>query len=88
MKRPLLFALECVLAMAIAVFGAWLAAKAGHKMNAKANGDIRAAAAQERIATALERAYPRQPCSKALAQEQHEYSLSHPYVIVPVCDPW
>jgi hypothetical protein len=54
MTRPIVFALECVLAMAIAILGAWLAAKAGHKMNAKANGDIRAAAAQERIASALE----------------------------------
>jgi hypothetical protein len=53
-KRPIVFALECVLAMAIALAGAWLAAKAGHKLNAKANGDIRAAAAQERIASAME----------------------------------
>lgn len=64
-KRPLVFALECLVAMAIAVAGAWLAAKTGHKLNAKANGDIRAAAAQERIADALERAYPPRPTDPA-----------------------
>lgn len=58
MKRPILFAIELVLGMIIALAGAIVVSKAGHKMNAKANGDIRAAAAQERIASALERAYP------------------------------
>ncbi len=53
-KRPVAFALEVLAALALSTAGAWLAAKAGHKMNAKANGDIRAAAAQERMASALE----------------------------------
>lgn len=58
------FAIELILAMSVAVAGAWLAVKVGIKMNAKANGDIRAAAAQERIAAAIERAYPRERLSR------------------------
>ncbi len=58
LSRPVVFALELVAGLAIAVLGAWLAAKVGVKLNAKANGDVRASLAQERIAAALERAYP------------------------------
>lgn len=58
LPRPVRFAIEVVTGLFIAVLGAWLAAKTGLKLNAKANGDIRAMVAQERIAAALERAYP------------------------------
>lgn len=61
MNRPIFFAMECVLAAFIAITGAYIAAKGSQKINAKANGDIRtsfamerSAAAQERIAIALE----------------------------------
>lgn len=64
-KRPIVFALELIAAMALSTVGAYLAAKIGGKLNAKANGDVRAgwaalenARATERIAAALERAYP------------------------------
>lgn len=69
MRRPIVFALELLASLALATAGAWLAAKAGRKMNAKANGDIRAAAAQERIAAALERAYPSLPTLGGTAVE-------------------
>ncbi|MDE2107010.1 MAG: hypothetical protein KGL39_57920 [Patescibacteria group bacterium] len=55
MKRPLVFALECVVAMAIAVAGAWLAAKVGKKINDKANADVRAGFADIEIANQLRR---------------------------------
>ncbi len=65
MSRPIVFALEVVAGLAIATAGAWLAAKSGLKMNAKSNADVRAswaaernATANERIAAAMERAYP------------------------------
>ncbi len=51
MNRRSQFALELVAALAVAVCGAWV----GHKLNAK---DNRRAQAEERIAAALERAYP------------------------------
>ena len=70
--RPIQFAVEISIAAFIAVGCGWLAAKTGLKLNAKANGDVRAgwaavenAQANEqntvelrRIADALERAYP------------------------------
>lgn len=53
--KPIKFAVEVVIGMAIAVAGAWLAANVGGKINDKVN---RQAQAGERIAAALERAYP------------------------------
>ncbi len=67
-KRPVVFALECVVAMAIAVAGAWLASKTGSKLNGKANADVRSSfalqalvsierdrlAAENRVAAAFE----------------------------------
>lgn len=58
MKRPVIFAIEVVVAMFIALAGAWIASKVGRKMNTQVNSDIRAADAQERIAAALDRAFP------------------------------
>ena len=51
MKRPLLFAAELLAAMALATAGAWLADRWSRKHN-------REAQAEERIAAALERAFP------------------------------
>lgn len=56
--RHIQFAVELAVAAFIAVGGSWLAAKAGGKLNAKSNADVRASFAQVRIAEALERAYP------------------------------
>lgn len=55
-KRPLLFALELLAALALATAGAWLAAKAEHKLNAKANADVRSSyALQELVAVEKEK---------------------------------
>lgn len=56
LSRPIHFALEVVAGLFIAVAGATLAAKVGVKLNARANSEIRSAAAQERMAAAIERA--------------------------------
>ncbi len=53
--RPVRFGIEVAAGLAIAVFGAWLAAWTGARLNDKVN---RQAQAGERIAAALERAYP------------------------------
>jgi hypothetical protein len=64
MKRPIIFFVEIVVGLFVGVFGAWLAAKTGIKLNSKANADVRvgwasqrSADAQERIADALNRVY-------------------------------
>jgi hypothetical protein len=54
MKRPALFAIEVVAAMLLASAGAWLVERVNHKANRQAQAQERAAAAEERIASALE----------------------------------
>lgn len=51
MKRPIVFAIELLLGLALAAAGAWVAERFSRKAN-------RQAQAAERIAAALERAYP------------------------------
>ncbi len=55
MKRPVMFALEVVVGLFIAVGGAWIAARTALKANDKANADVRASLADNRIAAATER---------------------------------
>jgi hypothetical protein len=69
MKRPILFALECIVTAVLSLAGTWLVARAGNKMNSKANADVRSSyalqalvdvererlAVDRRIADALER---------------------------------
>ena len=54
--------------MSITLSGAWLAAKVGGKMNAKANADVRSSAELERIAAALE--------TMALTQTENRYDAT------------
>lgn len=58
MKRPLVFALELLVAGLLSVAAAYSAAKIGGKLNGKSNADIRSSFALVRIAEALERKYP------------------------------
>lgn len=69
MKSPIRSALEVVVGLLITTGGTYMAAKIGTKLNGKANADIRASAAQERIATSLE------AIAKALTF--YEYDSSH-----------
>lgn len=55
MKRPLLFAAECVGALLLATAGAVVAARLNGKANRAATAEENAAAALTRIAAALER---------------------------------
>lgn len=59
MKRPIMFALEVAAGLVIVSMGGWVSEKIAHKLNAKANADVRASFAQERMAEALERAFPK-----------------------------
>lgn len=49
MKRPLVFALELLAALALATAGAWLADKVGRKVNAKSNADVRSSFALQAL---------------------------------------
>ncbi len=80
MKRPLVFALELLAALALATAGAWLADKVGRKINAKSNADVRASYAQERIAAALERAYPDKPAKPRRPSESANPELCSEFV--------
>jgi hypothetical protein len=51
MKRPIIFAIELVCALALAATAAWVTDRFSRKDNRRAQAD-------ERIAAALERAYP------------------------------
>lgn len=54
MRRPVVFAVECVLALVLATVGAWIADRFSRKANRQAAGTERMAAALERIAAAVE----------------------------------
>ena len=69
MKRPILFAFECIVAASVSALGTWIIGRVGNKMNSKANADVRSSYALQalvdvererlvvdrRIAEALER---------------------------------
>lgn len=78
--RPLAFALEVALSLLLAAAGAWVAARVSGKINGKANADIRSSLALNRIAAAMERAYPER---HALPQP----SLLHDAALKPIPSP-
>lgn len=77
--RPVQFALELTVAAFLAVGGSCLAAKAGGKLNAKSNADVRSSFALVRIAEALERKYP-PPTSPRSSEELLKQN--------PNCEAW
>lgn len=48
-KRPIVFALELLAALALATAGAWLTDKVGRKVNAKSNADVRSSFALQAL---------------------------------------
>ena len=58
MKRPIVFAIELLVALALAAAGAWVADRFSRKSNRQAQAAERTAAATERVAAALELARP------------------------------